>query len=267
MSFMKPNPFNQILIFTDGACSGNPGPGGYGAILVLPNGEVEEIGGKRTSTTNNRMEMMAVIEGLHKINLADIKTVASSKNEIWVLTDSTYTIKGITQWIYGWKKKGWKTTDGKEVSNKDLWEQMIQIVDSLQQIIKIEWKYLRGHIGTPGNERSDEIAVQFSKGRYCELYKGSLLKYAHPIYDMPEDLSVPTYSTKKQTALYSKKKQAPHSYLSYVNGVLQRHQTWPECEAQVKGRPRAKFKKSTSPENEIEIIASWGLNKDSIKKI
>lgn len=143
---------NKILIFTDGACSGNPGPGGFGTIIVYPEGEVEELGEGRPSTTNNRMEMLAIIKGLQKIS--------NRSEEVWILTDSTYSIHGITKWIWGWKKRGWKTAEGNDVSNKDLWLELENLVSKRKNI---EWKYLRGHSGTPGNERCDEIAVGFTK--------------------------------------------------------------------------------------------------------
>ncbi|MCJ8275308.1 MAG: ribonuclease HI [Bdellovibrionales bacterium] len=237
---------DKILIFTDGACSGNPGPGGFGVVIVYPEGEIEEMGGSDPETTNNRMEMLATILALKK--------VADREEDVWVLTDSTYVIRGITQWIWGWKKKGWKTASGNEVTNIDLWKSLDQVVAGRKQKSKLDWKYLRGHSGTPGNERCDEIAVAFSKKKFIELYKGSLIEYPIAIHDLPEDLSLPPMKSS------SGKKAAAHSYLSYVNGQLQRHQTWKECEAVVKGRPGAKFKKSTSAANEQEIVKGWGLD-------
>ncbi len=239
-----------ILIFSDGACSGNPGPGGFGAILVYPEGKIEEIGSGRAATTNNRMEIAGVIAGLQKVK--------DRPEDIWVLTDSTYVIRGITQWIWGWQKKGWVTAEGKEVSNKDLWQVMAHEVGLRKKAkIDIQWKYLRGHIGTPGNERCDEIATSYSQKKYVELFNGPLLKYPVAIYDLPEDMSLPPMKEKTE------KKEA-FSYLSYVGGILQRHASWKECEAQVKGRSGAKFKKAMSSSEEASIIESWGL---SIEKL
>lgn len=237
----------KTLIFTDGACSGNPGPGGYGTIIVFSDDQVRELGGGASSTTNNRMELQAVIEGL--------QATLEIHGETWVLTDSTYVIRGITQWIWGWKKKGWKNAAGADVANEDLWK----ILDALvfkkkQNSAKIEWKYIRGHQGNPGNERCDEIAVEYSKGRKPALFKGSLNTYTIAIHDLPENMSLPM---EKKTDI---KKKKAYSYLSYVNGNLQRHQTWSECEAVVKGRPGAKFKKSSSAEDEKSIVKSWGLS-------
>lgn len=244
---------NTILLFTDGACSGNPGPGGFGSILVYPEGKVEEIGSGRSATTNNRMEIVAVIAGLQKIK--------KREENIWVLTDSTYVIRGITQWIWGWQKKGWKTAEGKEVSNKDLWQALAdEVSQRKKENIKIEWKYLRGHVGTPGNERCDEIATRLTQKKHVELYSGPLLKYpVEGIYDLPDDMSLPPMKEKTE------KKEA-YSYLSYVNGKLERHTNWKECEARVKGHSGAKFKKALSEEDEFEIIDSWGLSADRLNK-
>lgn len=243
---------DKILIFTDGACSGNPGRGGYGVVVVYPEGEVQEFGNRDLETTNNRMEMMAVIRGL--------SAMKPSKKDIWILTDSTYVIRGITQWIWGWKKRGWKNAEGNEVSNKDLWKKLEAVVQKVQKTNKIEWKYVRGHSGTPGNERCDEIAVAFTQGKWVDLYSGSLLQYEYAVYDIPDDLSLPP----PKSSSASKKKQA-YSYLSYVNGTFQRHSNWKDCEAVVKGRPGAKFKKALSAEDEVTIADSWGLKISQIK--
>ena len=238
-----------ILIFTDGACSGNPGPGGFGSIIVYPDGQIQELGGGRSSTTNNRMEMMAAIRAL--------ESIAATPGEVWIMTDSTYVIRGITQWIWGWKKRGWKTIEDQTVTNKDLWQELDRVVTLRKKISDIQWKYIRGHTGIPGNERCDEIAVEFTKRRKPHLYSGSLLQYPVAIHDLPDDMSLPPMRPRT-------KKEMAHSYLSYVNGKLQRHSTWKECEAVVKGRPGAKFKKSTSAKNEREIIENWGLNPNSL---
>jgi len=241
-----------ILLFTDGACSGNPGPGGYGTVIALPSGDIKELGAGRSETTNNRMEMMAVLEGL--------KSLENTPGDLAILTDSTYVIRGITQWIWGWKKRGWKSSSGSAVANRDLWESLDFMVNKRKNLGAMSWKYLRGHSGTPGNERCDEIAVGFTKKQWVDLYEGPLLEYSVAIHDLPDNMELPPM--KKPGA---KKKQA-HSYLSYVNGNLERHSSWKECEAKVKGRPGAKFKKSTSAKNEIEIAKDWGLTDGEISK-
>ena len=135
---------SRVEIFTDGACSGNPGPGGWGAILRAGGQEKELSGGER-ATTNNRMEMMAVIRGL-----AALKTPSS----VTLYTDSRYVLDGATKWIVNWKKNGWKTADKKPVKNEDLWRQL-EAETARHQIV---WKWVRGHDGHPENERADALA-------------------------------------------------------------------------------------------------------------
>lgn len=244
------NSFDSIIVFTDGACSGNPGPGGWGAIILVPEAEVLELGGGDKSTTNNRMEMMATIQAL--------KTLCRDKRKIDFYTDSTYVIRGITQWVWSWRRNDWQTADGNEVSNRDLWEILFGLVMDRGSDGKIDWKYSRGHIGIPGNERCDEIAVSFSKGKWVDLYKGPLLKYSVPIMDLPEDTAIPAMKPKTE-------KKKAHSYLSYLNGEVYRHSTWAECERRVKGQSGAKFKKAMSAADELEILKSWGVSGSSIK--
>jgi ribonuclease HI len=136
--------FMKVEIYTDGACSGNPGPGGWGAILRYGDHEKEMNGGE-SETTNNRMEMMAVIESLSALK---------KSCDVDLYTDSTYVKDGVTKWMDGWKKKGWKTAAKKPVKNQDLWER----IDS--EIIRhnVTWHWVKGHAGHPENERADELA-------------------------------------------------------------------------------------------------------------
>ncbi|MBC87609.1 MAG: ribonuclease HI [Bdellovibrionaceae bacterium] len=244
--------FKHWLIFTDGACSGNPGPGGYGTVIVDPSGHVKELGGKRSNTTNNQMELQAVIEGL--------KEIQGTPGDLWILTDSTYVIHGITKWIWGWKRKGWTTADGKPVNNQPEWKELDRLVANRKGLGALDWKYVRGHSGTPGNERCDGIAVDFTKGKWVDLYDGPLLNYGYAIHDLPEDMSVPEMKSRNE------KKKSAYSYLSYAGGELKRHKTWKECEAQVKGRSGAKFKKATSATDEKSIVESWGLSPEKLEK-
>lgn len=247
---MSEKDFNYILIFTDGACSGNPGPGGWGAIIATPEGQVEELGGGDDSTTNNRMEMTAAIQALRRIR--DRKDTP-----VHFYTDSTYLIRGITQWIWAWRRRDWHNAEGAEVSNRDLWEKLFDLVMARGSEGKINWLYSRGHIGTPGNERCDEIAVAFSKGQWVDLYKGPLLQYPVPIFDLPEDTKLPEMKPKAE-------KKPAYSYLSYINGEVYRHSTWSECEARVKGRSGARFKKAMSPADEAKILREWGLGPQTV---
>ncbi len=135
---------DKIDIYTDGACKGNPGVGGWGALLVAAGKEKELFGGEKEST-NNRMELMAVIQALD---------VLKRPCNITLHTDSQYVLKGITEWIKGWKAKGWKTASKAPVKNVDLW----QALDAAQARHSIEWVWVRGHTGHPGNERADQLA-------------------------------------------------------------------------------------------------------------
>jgi ribonuclease HI len=145
-------------IYTDGACSGNPGAGGWGTVVYFVDGTVHEMGGAAPMTTNNRMEMQAAIAALEFL-----KSLPSTEPTA-LYTDSEYVKNGITQWIHGWKKKGWKTAAGKPVLNQDLW----QVLDQLN-MPTVEWRYVRGHSGNVGNERCDAIARAFSLGKIPSL--------------------------------------------------------------------------------------------------
>lgn len=136
----------NLTIYTDGACSGNPGPGGWGVYMRFGDKE-KTLSGGELETTNNRMELMAVIKALETI-----KPGFKGHTTLW--TDSTYVLKGITEWIHGWKKRGWKKSDKKPVINADLWKEL----DALNATRDIEWKWVKGHAGIEGNERADELA-------------------------------------------------------------------------------------------------------------
>ncbi len=138
------NNLKQVEIFTDGACSGNPGPGGWGAVL-RHNGATKEISGGEKQTTNNRMELMAAIAALEAL---------TQPCEVILTTDSKYVMDGITKWIWGWKKNSWKKADKKPVLNADLWMRL----DAITSQHKVKWEWVKGHAGHPENERCDELA-------------------------------------------------------------------------------------------------------------
>ncbi|KQW44675.1 MULTISPECIES: ribonuclease HI [unclassified Roseateles] len=134
----------QVTIYTDGACKGNPGPGGWGAWLSS-GGHDKELFGGEPETTNNRMELTAPIEAL-----ASLKRSC----DVVVYLDSEYVRKGITEWIVNWQRRGWKTADGKPVKNADLWQRL----DALRKLHTVDWRWVKGHAGDPGNERADMLA-------------------------------------------------------------------------------------------------------------
>ena len=136
----------HVEIFTDGACKGNPGKGGWGALLRMGEHE-KEMAGSEKETTNNRMELMAAIKALEALK---------QPCRVTLHTDSKYVLDGITKWIFGWQKKGWKTADNKPVKNVELWQRLDALVSTGGH--RIEWRWVKGHSGDPGNERADALA-------------------------------------------------------------------------------------------------------------
>ena len=147
---------SSITIYTDGACKGNPGEGGWGAYIEYNNEKVKLYGYEK-DTTNNRMEIIAAIEALRSIN---------AQSNIIIYTDSKYLMNGINTWIHGWKKNNWKTSSNKNVKNVDLWK----IIDELNSNHSIEWIWVKGHSGNPGNEMADELA------NFAIISKGEIIK-------------------------------------------------------------------------------------------
>ena len=230
-------------------------------MVVTPQGHVTELGGGTPHTTNNKMELTGAIKALEH--------VAGERESVHIYTDSSYVIKGITQWVWNWQRRGWKTAEGADVLNRDLWEQLLSLVNARGRN-RIEWRWVRGHDGTPGNERVDEIAVAFSRNRNEQLYDGPLSVYALPILDLPDTSDPPERSSRTATgraaspggsaASKPAAKGPAYSYLSLIDGVLERHTTWAECERRVKGRSGARFKKAMSADDEVAILRSWGVS-------
>ncbi|MBT0568764.1 ribonuclease HI [Curvibacter sp. CHRR-16] len=147
----------RVVVYTDGACKGNPGPGGWGALLRAVDGTEKELFGGERDTTNNRMEMMAVIQAL---------TALRRPCAVELHVDSQYVLKGMTEWLPGWKAKGWVTAAKQPVKNADLWQQLDALVNG--QGHRIEWRWVKGHAGDPGNEHADALAnrgVELALGR------------------------------------------------------------------------------------------------------
>ena len=259
----------NIAIFTDGSSRGNPGPGGWGAI-VINDGKVKELGGHEDMTTNNRMELTAAIKGLDEARffIMGIETVKMSnlslptQVSIFVYSDSSYVINGITKWVEGWKRKGWKTSQKEPVQNQELWKTLVDTIDQLKNKsgdinVDLLWRYVGGHVGIAGNERCDEIATMFADKNTPNLFSGARADYsikdilnidvANGVGDI-DGVSIQKQAEKKAKKAHSK--AAAYSYVSIVNGVVQTHATWAECEARVKGTSGAKFKKALSREEE-----------------
>ncbi len=226
-----------FLIVSDGACSGNPGPGGWGLILVTPDKRVIEFGGHDEDTTNNRMELMGFYRGLQETYKLASKFPAARK--IHAISDSKYVLEGAEKSIYSWSKNGWMTQAKSEVKNQDLWEKILKGQTLLKELgFKIKYELVKGHAGHDANERVDQIAVKFSKHIPENLYQGPL-----EAYSVSFEASAPFKPV----------------YLSLVSGKLLRHVTWDECKRHVDGQKGAKYKKVTNALQERETLQSWGI--------
>lgn len=236
----------SILIFCDGASKGNPGPGGWGAIVVAGT-HVQELGGFEEHTTNNRMELRAAVEALQEARMI-------SNGAVTVYTDSSYVINGITKWVKGWQRNGWLTQEKKPVLNKDLWEPLAAAVENFDE--KITWEYVGGHVGIQGNERVDSIASELALGNHVDLYVGPINGYLVDVKNINFNHSL----VKAKSESKARSKLKAYSYVSVVGGVIEKHKTWAECEQRVKGKA-ARFKKALSEEDEAEIVKEFSKKK------
>lgn len=234
----------EILLFTDGASKGNPGKGGWGA-LVAGHGKVVELGGREGHTTNNRMELMAALKGLQFA-----KSLPAGPRIL--RTDSRYVINGITKWVHGWQKNGWQTKENKDVLNKDLWMDLVEAAHGQE----VAWEYVGGHVGIAGNERVDTIASDYALGNEVALYKGKIEEYEVDITNLAHDAVLKD----KKSSGKSHSSTRAFSYISEIGGVVLVHKSWPECEARVRGK-RARFKKAISPADEASIIQEFSSPK------
>lgn len=245
----------DILIFTDGSSRGNPGPGGFGAVAIYNDEHggvrVDEIGGREQSTTNNRMELRAIIEAVKNFenyyqNLADYRFV--------IYTDSSYVLNGATKWLRNWQKNNWISSTKEEVKNRDLWESFLSFS---KEGLNFKWNLLEGHAGVVGNERCDVIATSFADNKPEKLFTGSLAEYTiKDILNIKTDADALSKKAAKKKS-QSKNTGPAYSYISAIDGKVMTHKTWAECEARVKGKSGARFKKSFSKEDETEIIKEF----------
>ena len=221
----------DAVAYTDGACIGNPGPGGWAAILVSGAGR-EEIGGGAAHTTNNRMELTAVIEALRRV---------PAESRVQIVTDSEYVLKGITQWVPGWRRRGWRTSTGQPVVNRDLWETLAGLVGD-----RVSWEWVRGHAGHPENERADALARAYARKQQVGV--------APP--KVPASKVVP--------AARRADGQAFPLYLSLVDGVPEQHDTWEACRVRIHGVRGARCKKCRSEAEVAATLADWRLPADAL---
>ncbi|MEZ4200190.1 MAG: ribonuclease H [Candidatus Paceibacterota bacterium] len=228
------------MCFTDGASRGNPGPGGYGAIVVVGD-TVRELGGSKDPTTNNEMELQAVVTALESLR--------AQSSEVTIYTDSQYVVSGATGWIFSWMKNGWQTKAKEAVQNKALW----QALWGLQKTLTITWQKIPGHVDLPGNERADVIASAYATGTQPELFAGAVADYGVDIHNV-------TYDEKKAEERSDKRARSrakAYSYISLVDGVVETHVTWAECEAHVKGKQECPIQKALDAEEEQAIIKEF----------
>lgn len=230
---------SHVRVFTDGSSRGNPGPGGWGAI-VTSDSLVHELGGHEAHTTNNRMELKAAHEAL-------VCALDLSPKTIDIYTDSSYVLQGATQWGAGWRRNNWVTATKKPVLNRDLWEPFLSFLDRVS--VPIVWHNVGGHVGIPGNERADEIATSYADGVPAHLYAGPRLSYTVDVSVVAAD----TELAAKKSDARSRSNTKAYSYVSEVDGVVQVHASWAECEARVRGK-KARFKKALSLQEEQEIV-------------
>ena len=246
---MKPG---TILLFADGASKGNPGPAGWGSVVATPDGNVQELGSGVWEATNNQMELTAVIMGLRYL----LQKYPSSPFSASVITDSKYVIQGIDSWLSRWLRNNWKTAEGKDVANQDLWLDLHKLIREIAgHGANLHCHYVPGHQGVAGNERADAIAQSFAAGQTVNLFAGSLSSYPYPLHDL-----TPKKTTPSPTRTGKNSRSQAFSYLSLVNDKLVKHQTWAECEARVKGVRGAKYRKALSLEDEQQILKEWGIH-------
>lgn len=232
----------EFYLFGDGACSGNPGAGGWGAILIYPPGDqVVELGGGESQTTNNRMEILAILTGLKR---ALVDADPGSSCVVHVFSDSRYAIDGASQWVHGWQRRGWMTSTGEPVKNSDLWKEFLDVLRSMPPSWRLEWNHIAAHSGLEANERCDEIAVAFAKGKAIDLYHGALK----------------SYGVNWQTRLATGQSERPY-YLSLIGGEIYRDESWPQCQARVQSARGAKYKKVKSQTEEAFVLKQWGFTK------
>lgn len=241
---------HAIEIYTDGSSLGNPGPGGWGAVIIqgsmnneqlTMNNDVVELGGHEAHTTNNRMELMAAISALQFLSSYGLRTTGY---KLVLNSDSAYVLNGITKWVYGWEKNGWQTSTKSEVLNRDLWQELLVLARN--PIFKnLEWKKVKGHSGVDLNERCDVIATSFAGKENIDLFVGSIEEYKHLIHNHSPKSTPKKKSSKKST------------YISFVDGLAMEHTTWVECEKRVKGAKGARYKKVANREEAEEIIRNW----------
>src|SRR5262245_884947 len=218
--------------YTDGACLGNPGPGGWGVHILYPDGGVRELCGMAAATTNNRMELQAAIEALQLLH---------SYPQVALCTDSRYVIDGLTKWLPAWHRRGWITTTNTPVKNRDLWMTLERLSHP-----GVRWQHVRGHSGDPNNERVDTIARACAAGRCPALFCGQAGTPSDPVTASPAT-ALPTPAT------------GSVRYISIVQGNVAIDPDWATCSARVRGVSGAQYRKVRTPEELAAFCAAHGV--------
>lgn len=233
------------LIFADGSSLGNPGPSGWGAVIVLNEERVIEIGGYKKHSTNNEMEITALVQALD--------TIEQEIGDVTIYTDSSFVINGATKWIVGWMAKDWITSTKTPVMHIPLWQKLYTLMQERKKIGQLRFVHVPGHSGILGNERADTIANQFSAGANPEIFEGQLADYAIDILDISIDEKI------HESRVHDKAraKMKAYAYVSRVDGVVMVHKTWAECEKRVKGKRGALFQKVVSPDEQDALVKKW----------
>jgi len=238
------------FLFCDGASRGNPGRSGW-AYLLIAGDRVREAGGFVERATNNQMELQALLEALRYLDSHPIK-----EKLINVYLDSQLILSGASVWRFNWSKRGWTTKDGEEVKNLQQWKDLHELMIKLEKKLLFKWWYIPGHSAYPSNERVDEIATSFADSEDCDLYEGALKNYSVNYESGLGELE--KFETKSGFKSSKSSSRKPY-YISVIGDQIFRDATWSACEARVKGRRAAKYKKVVDESEERRVLKSWGL--------
>jgi ribonuclease HI len=237
---------NTLVIYTDGASRGNPGPGGWAAI-ILAGDYCMEIAGNATKATNNQMELAAV-----EAVLSDSGAL-SWDGPVVLHSDSMYVINGMTKWAHGWERNGWITSTKTAVENKGQWQNLLSLIRQYGKRLTLE--KVKGHAGQIHNERCDVLAVNAALGKEQQLFSGKVKDYEAFL----ADLGYSSDSSPITATVQRSKTAVAYSYVSMVNGIVHADKTWAACEKRVKGTKGAKYKKVFSKSEETELMQDYTL--------
>jgi ribonuclease HI len=235
-----------LVAYTDGACLGNPGPGGWGVRILYADGTVCELGGRVAATTNNRMELQAAIAALQ---------VLHTSAQVAIFTDSRYVIDGLTKWLPAWRRRGWVTSTNTPVKNRDLW----MALESLSHP-GVRWQHVYGHRGDPNNERVDTIARAYAAGTCPPLFRGQGGAPDDPVV-VPTATTLPLRAVSEPPACshVPPRPPAPAYYVSIVHGTAVIDTDWPACAARVRGVSGAQYRKVRTREELAAFCARHGV--------